>query len=142
MKYVVGFMFSEDHTRVVLIEKIKPLWQAGCLNGVGGKIEETDGSPVAAMRREFGEEAGVENTSWLHFGRMEGPDWSVDLFAGRDDEAVKSVKTCTAERITVVRVNSLGEYKLLDNLKWHVEMALDCLIDGRPHFAVITYPPQ
>ncbi len=36
--YVVGFMFTEDEKQVVLIEKKRPEWQAGKLNGVGGKI--------------------------------------------------------------------------------------------------------
>ena len=37
---------------VVLTHKNRPAWQAGKLNGVGGKIELLE-SPVAAMVREF-----------------------------------------------------------------------------------------
>ena len=35
--YACGFLFSQDRTRVVLIRKRRPAWQAGKLNGVGGK---------------------------------------------------------------------------------------------------------
>lgn len=49
--YVAGFMFNEDRTRVALIEKQKPDWQRGKLNGIGGKIED-DESPVEAMTSE------------------------------------------------------------------------------------------
>lgn len=41
-KYVLGFMFSTEDRgqKVALIKKLKPKWQAGLLNGIGGKIEQ------------------------------------------------------------------------------------------------------
>lgn len=56
--YVCGFMFSPTLTQVVLIEKKKPSWQKGLLNGVGGKVEPRE-EPSYAMAREFKEETGV-----------------------------------------------------------------------------------
>src|SRR6478609_2045994 len=67
--YVLGFMFSEDRKHVVLIRKTKPAWQAGKLNGVGGKIEENE-PPLAAMIREFKEETGLRWEEWRHFASM------------------------------------------------------------------------
>lgn len=66
--YVVGYAFRADYGAVALIEKRKPAWQAGKLNGIGGKIEP-DESPAGAMSREFAEEAGVHfrPDRWLHF---------------------------------------------------------------------------
>ncbi len=66
---VVGFLFSEDFSYVVLIEKSKPEWQAGRLNGVGGKIEEGE-EPLDAMRREFKEEAGLDIQHWIEFAHL------------------------------------------------------------------------
>ena len=37
--YVLGFLFSPDCKRVALIIKNRPDWQAGFLNGIGGKID-------------------------------------------------------------------------------------------------------
>ena len=37
-EYVCGLLFSVDRTRVLLIRKRRPAWQAGRLNGVGGKV--------------------------------------------------------------------------------------------------------
>lgn len=54
-KYVLGFLFSRDFTRVVLIKKNRPSWQADKLNGIGGKVEDSDTSSLAAMIREFRE---------------------------------------------------------------------------------------
>src|SRR5690349_13991679 len=36
--YALGFLF-DGTGRVVLIRKRRPAWQAGLLNGVGGKVE-------------------------------------------------------------------------------------------------------
>lgn len=52
--YVCGFAFTEDG-RVLLIRKARPDWQAGLLNGIGGKVEKGE-TPTGAMMREFEEE--------------------------------------------------------------------------------------
>ena len=42
-RYVVGFAFSADMSRVLLIRKNRPLWMAGKLNGIGGRAEHGEG---------------------------------------------------------------------------------------------------
>ena len=63
MEYVAGFLFSPSMNSVVLIQKNKPEWQAGKLNGVGGKVEAGE-TPEQAMTREFEEEAGAHVEGW------------------------------------------------------------------------------
>ena len=70
-QYVVGFAFSKDLNYVLLVKKNRPEWQKGYLNGIGGKIEESDNSPIAAMYRECMEEAGID-LLWEELGIMEG----------------------------------------------------------------------
>jgi len=66
-------MMSWDMQEFLLIKKTHPEWQAGKLNGIGGKIENTeileggDGNkyglpetPHQAMVREFYEETGIQ----------------------------------------------------------------------------------
>lgn len=72
--YVVGFLFDQELQRVALIRKNKPRWQAGLLNGIGGKIEITDDNPHDAMFREFKEEAELCWSDWSYFAKMSGPD--------------------------------------------------------------------
>lgn len=55
-KYVVGFMFSEDSSKVALIRKNRPEWQKGLLNGIGGHCESSDKNNQDTMIREFEEE--------------------------------------------------------------------------------------
>ena len=52
--YVLGFMFSPDMERILLMRKNRPEFQAGKFNGIGGKIEGTE-TPLQAMIREFEE---------------------------------------------------------------------------------------
>lgn len=78
-EYACGFLFSEDRSRVLLIRKRRPAWQAGKLNGVGGKIEPGE-TPLQAMRREFREEAGVDIADWQQVLRLSGPDWVGHFF--------------------------------------------------------------
>ena len=78
-EYVCGFLFSPDRTRVLLIRKNRPAWQAGKLNGLGGKIEPGE-TPLEAMRREFREEAGAEVADWQHVLTLSGAD---DAGSGR-----------------------------------------------------------
>lgn len=56
-RYVCGFAMDPDN--VLLLTKAKPDWQAGKLNGIGGKVEPTDTGLRYAMEREFLEETHV-----------------------------------------------------------------------------------
>lgn len=54
-KYVLGFIFDSYAEKVLLIEKQRPNWQAGKLNGIGGKIESGEKSTAAMVREAFEE---------------------------------------------------------------------------------------
>jgi 8-oxo-dGTP pyrophosphatase MutT (NUDIX family) len=69
-RYVVGFIFNEAFDRILLVFKNRPAWQSGLLNGVGGKIEARDKTPLAAMEREFAEETFARTKiDWRYVGR-------------------------------------------------------------------------
>lgn len=63
--YVMGFVFNKTRNRVLLVKKKRPEWQAGKWNGIGGKIDDTDISPLAAMQREGYEEI-ANHYNWEH----------------------------------------------------------------------------
>lgn len=89
-RYVAGFMFSEDRPRVLLIEKQRPAWQKGRLNGIGGHIEPGE-TPWEAQRREFLEEAVFGFDDWKSFAEVIAADqsWSVTFFRGFNDVALE-----------------------------------------------------
>jgi len=122
MDYVVGFLFSMDYEKVVLIRKNKPEWQAGKLNGIGGKVEPGE-RPMFAMKREFAEEAGVEIGWWRHFCVLEGGDWKVLFFVCMGD--LSQVKQMEEEEIRIVEVAGIHMVETIPNLRWLIPMALD-----------------
>lgn len=82
IEYAVGFIHN-DHD-VALIRKDRPEWQAGFLNGIGGKLEPGE-TPHDAMIRECHEEAGRFIGPWEHFLTLEGTTARVFCFAVYDE---------------------------------------------------------
>ena len=126
-KYVLGFIFNEDLTKVLLINKVRPNWQAGKNNGIGGKIEK-DETPHEAMIRETKEESNIDTEywSWLHVGNMSGIDWDVVIYTTKYDGAEYDAESVTDEKIEWFEVENLPT-EALYNLAWLVPLALDKL---------------
>jgi 8-oxo-dGTP diphosphatase len=127
--YVLGFLFSPDMSQVVLVQKNRPQWQAGKINGIGGHVEEGEDFHTA-MVREFREETGLEISSWYQFGTLVCSDATVGLFFALADTYDK-VKSTTDELIFISPVceviDSWHIHNLLPNLRWMIPMALSIL---------------
>lgn len=108
-RYCLGFVFAADGSRVLLIEKRRPAWQAGLMNGIGGKVEPNE-TPQEAMVRECQEEAGlnVPAAAWVSIGRLSddetfdvvvfGAVGSVDQAVSRTDEPLRVLHADTITR--------------------------------------------
>ena len=126
---VVGLAFDLSINRLVLIRKLKPSWMVGLLNGVGGKIEPSE-SAVAAMVREFYEEAGVVTLEddWHLFHweqRFDGPElyfYACDI-AGIIDQSSSQ----TREMVTIINPDDVykleADHELVYNLHFLIPMA-------------------
>lgn len=112
-KYVLGFAF-DDLDRVALIQKERPAWQAGKLNGVGGRIEGRE-EVLDAMVREFHEETGVVLPNWDVVGVMRGADWHVTVLTATSPE-VRDVSTVTDEVVMLYVPGSLSPRECLANV--------------------------
>ena len=119
--YACGFMFSPDRSRVLLIRKRRPAWQAGKLNGVGGKIEPGE-TPAEAMRREFREEAGLDLPDWQHVLTLTGPDWCARFYRAFGD--VDAARAGTDEPLERHPARPLPP-DVIPNLSWIVPLMLD-----------------
>jgi 8-oxo-dGTP diphosphatase len=134
-EYVLGFAFCKDYSgfnRVLLIRKNKPEWQAGKLNGVGGKVEETiDPTTYYAMTREFQEETGFfsKPAAWKRFAIMEFPEARVHCFTTVFIwEEFKKASSTTAELLEDYQFDEKFLEKMLHrnalpNIAWLVPMA-------------------
>ena len=121
-EYVAGFLFSPDENYVVLVRKLKPTWQAGLLNGVGGKVELEE-TPYQAMVREFKEETGLYIHDWEYFaGLSDGRNFAVTFYR-MQHPWYGSVQTVTNEVIEIHAVQDLDKLPVVSNLRWLIPMA-------------------
>lgn len=118
--YVLGFMFDERKEHFLAIRKTKPKWQAGKLNGVGGKNEKGE-TPFEAMRREFREETSIDCDAWKQVALMEGPDFKMYIFSAVGD--IGKAVSVTEEEVGAVSVTHLPAM-VIPNLRYLVPMAL------------------
>lgn len=124
MDFVVGFMFNPSRTHVLLIAKKRPSWQAGLLNGVGGKVGPGE-PPICAMIREFEEETSLITTytDWKLLCKYNVREVdSVYFYVAVGD--ITSTKSVTDEFLQIVPVTDLYTYgRMVDNLYWLIPMA-------------------
>lgn len=133
--YCLGFAFDLPNdwpksatigkTNVALIRKLKPEWQAGSLNGIGGKIEDYDETPRHAMVREFSEETGYKTRldQWQRFHTMGSEDWQVECFRAFHIP-LGELYSATDEEVLYVNAYQLPE-DVLFNLRWLIPLAMD-----------------
>lgn len=127
-EYVLGFAFSERKKEILLIRKNRPEFQAGRLNGIGGKIENFE-LPIDAMVREFKEEANLDTNreTWKLFCKLSGEKELIYCYKSFID--ISQYSTMTDEIIIPKEVDKivLGatlEDELMPNLAWLTQMAL------------------
>lgn len=119
---VVGFAFDLAG-RVALVQKNRPEWMSGYLNGIGGHVEEGE-DPFTAMVREFEEETSQRIEQWGCFVQMEFPEARIYFFRTTVTAAVlNGVHTVTDEPIVILPASSLGRYLHVSNLSWLLPLA-------------------
>jgi 8-oxo-dGTP diphosphatase len=117
-------MFSVDRTRVAMVLKNRPAWQAGRFNAIGGKIEDKE-DPAQAMAREFLEETGVDTkpSDWEFLTQLEGPGFEVNFFHMYSD-LVDLARTVESEEIHLLDPLDLPP-NIIHNIRWLIPLALD-----------------
>ncbi len=138
---VVGLVFNEDESAILLIEKKTPKWQAGYFNGVGGKIEEGE-TPVQAMIRECQEESGLVIDQWRCCAVLHAAEFRIFFFWAHAD--LTQAKTTTKEDIIVCPLrDALWNGKLMPNLHWIIPLCLNfdknigSDMSGPVHFSIM-----
>lgn len=141
--YVLGFAFTEDLSDVLLIEKARPAWQAGKLNGIGGHVEKQE-APCDAMQREFCEETGLSTlkSDWSWFATMQGSDWVVACYFGTFPRRfLGDARKTTDEQPHMILLDSVSDDTLiLPNVKWLLPMARQHALNPEESILEIKYP--
>jgi 8-oxo-dGTP diphosphatase len=120
-RFCVGFLFSPDMSKVVLIRKNRPEWQANKLNGIGGKLLDSE-TPLRGMQREFLEETGLEHLEWNPLVRLNLDEAVIWFFWGRSC-LYDLIETKTDEEVGIYRVGLLETIDTIPNLRWIIPMA-------------------
>lgn len=124
--YTLGFIFTPSLDRVLLVHKISPEWQAGKINGIGGKIEEGE-DPLTCIVRETQEEAAlITNPSkWVYLGEMGSDTWRMHVFALIYDGNINDAKSADKEKVEWFDPNALPPDVIISNLHWLVPLTID-----------------
>lgn len=142
-EYVVGFLLSEPYGNLLLVRKTKPVWQAGKLNGIGGKIDmlppsavigsgqyEALEDPRDAMEREWNEETGgkvAPEFGWTAFAKIHFPRACVHFFRGRtrqDVSLLHGTMNDVGERLEMIPLLGISDREdMIHNLRWLIPLA-------------------
>ena len=141
-EYTLGFIFTPAFDRVLLIHKTHPEWQAGKINGIGGKIEEGE-DPFACIVREVREEAGLETSAdqWIRLGEMGSDAWRMDVFTLVYSGGMGDARSADKERVEWFDVRALPP-NIISNLSWLVPLALDRIKHRAFHDFLVRYDEQ
>jgi len=124
-RYTLGFIFTPALDRVLLVHKISPEWQAGRINGIGGKMEEGE-TPLACIVREVREETSLitDASKWIYLGEMGSDMWHMHVFTLVYGGDITDAKNVDKEKVEWFSPGDLPS-DVLSNLRWLVPLALD-----------------
>lgn len=134
----LGFIYTPDFQQVLLIEKEKPEFHKGKLNGLGGKNEPNE-TALACITREVKEESGlfIAETEWLAIGTLSWDVWYVEVFAA----VYKNKKTAVSpdsDKVAWYPTQKLPS-NVLTNLPWLIPLGKDALTNDSPPFVKTVY---
>lgn len=140
IRATLGFIFTADLTQVLLIHKRRPDWQAGSVNGIGGKCETRE-NYTKCIARETLEETNVliPASQWKHFATLKWQTWQVRVFATRWSGTPAEARAQTDEMIEWFEVKSLPA-NIRSNLSWLIPLAIDAFLT--PELPIISVKYQ
>jgi len=123
--FTVGFIFTPDLTKVLLVHKTKPAWQAGMLNGIGGKQEEHE-SMLTCILRETREESGLQTANWQHVGTLSHKEKRIAVLTTTYAGDTADAKQCDYEQVEWFSLDKIPDNTISD-AKWLIVMAKEIL---------------
>lgn len=138
MEYTVGFIFTQNQEKVLLILKDRPTWQAGLWNGVGGKLEEHE-NLTECISREVKEETDIfiPKESWKTVGTIHGKNWRVTIFTAVVEKESEPIQK-TTEKPQWHAIATLP-HNIVPNLSTIIPACIHTLTIDNPPTLTLTY---
>jgi len=139
-RYTLSFIFTPELDMVWLIKKVKPEWQKGLYNGIGGKIEGGE-NVLFSAKREIKEESGTEIENLIRVGEinglnMDGEKFCVTVFTAISD---KRLETKTIEKVRLVHLSNLKYITVVDNVYTLLEACLLKIKQPKMNSIILSY---
>jgi len=125
-KFTAGFLLTNDLSWVALIEKQRPAYLKGKLNGIGGHMEPGE-TPLQCQIREFREETGMTVNDWTQFATLRIPGRAEINFFYAFASTFSNLKQMTDEKLVYRYLPELhgDNYAgCVPNLRYLLPMAL------------------
>lgn len=138
-KYTLGFLFNHDLTKVLLIHKLRPEWQKGMVNGLGGKFEKEETAKECIVR-EIEEETSLKTNTddWQKVGELHSSKFAVDvmttIYQGKEIDAISNEE----EKVEWFPTENLPK-NIMTNLSWLIPIALEKIKEKKIKSIIATY---
>jgi len=133
------FVFTPDLSEVLLVEKSKPKFHVGMLNGIGGKNDPGE-SDVACATRELKEESNLDipEEAWKYYAHLHWQSWDVPVLTAIYTGKKSDARTMEIDKVNWYACNALPE-NCITNLTWLIPMAKDVLKGAEWETVVVHY---
>lgn len=137
-EFSLGFIFNKTGERVLLVHKQKPEWQAGKINGIGGKIEVGE-TPEDCIARETFEEARLTilPQAWIYLGHKSEPSATIHIFMTMYEGDTSDAQKGDHEEVEWFPTDNLPE-NCIPNLRWMIPFAQEQMLGKDPGTFHIT----
>jgi len=140
----LGFIFDATLEHVLLVHKNSPAWQAGLINGVGGKVD-SDETTLDCMVRECQEETTLEipAAAWMPVATMidedgVNPGLTIAVFVTKFDGAMANAQKNDHEEIEWFPHNQIPD-NVISNLHFLIPLAHQKLLGHDSKEVLIRY---
>lgn len=121
---VVGLLFSEDLSKVLLIKEYSTLYNDILYNGVRSTVNISEYPLVTLMSNVFKEKTNLSISSWSKFLSITSRDHITSYFYSIDDNVLNVIPT---SNIKVIKLSNICTLSLDPDLLWIYNLCLKCI---------------
>jgi 8-oxo-dGTP diphosphatase len=140
IRSTLGFIYTPQLDKVLLIKKQKPAFHKNKLNGLGGKCDGKE-SYRKCLSREVLEESGLEipQAQWHKMGVLSWDEWHVEIFAAILKEKEKHTSMMKTNEVAWYSTKHIPS-NVIENLHWLIPLGIYCVTNKTPPVLKIVYP--